>query len=145
MTHYYLDANAHIPRRKYLSKKSLRLLEDIENSHIVYGHPLSPNKPGSSASSYIETARNIISESLGVNSNEIHFTRSCTEANEMVGRALQKTQKEIYISPLEHKSMADALAWSTKYHVIDVDRFGQPIFSKPVQNCVFVGAQSDTG
>lgn len=140
--HYYLDANAHVPKRLGLSKKSKRILADVENSYIAYGHPLSPNKLGKAASAAIETARDRIAKCLNVNSHEIHFTRSCTEANALACKSLIAATW----SPYEHHSMdAELHKQFLSTTTIPVSKYGQPEFEKETVNTVFVGVQPEIG
>jgi len=140
--HYYLDANAHVPKGLGLSKKSKRILADIENSYIAHGHPLSPNKLGRAASAAIETARDRIAKYLNVSSHEIHFTRSCTEANALVCKLLVTATW----SPYEHHSMDAALSKKfVSVATVPIDKFGQPKFEGETVNTVFVGVQPEIG
>ena len=151
--HYYLDANAHVPNGSSLSAKSKKTLISMENSYIAHGHPLSPSKPGKAASTAIEKARDRIAKCLNVNSHQIYFTRSCTEANAIVCRCLFETDsiKQLSWSPYEHHSMSGPLnnlfsfSNETIYGELEVDKNGSPIFYPTILNCVFVGVQPEIG
>jgi cysteine desulfurase len=153
--HYYLDANAHVPKRLGLTTKSKRILADVEDSYIAHGHPLSPNKLGKAASAAIETARDRVAKCFNVNSHEIHFTRSCTEANALVCNAMDHFYPSVNWSPYEHHSMSaplEAIVDKSFMEELKVDSNGQPIlkpklgyYDFPMTSCIYVGVQPEIG
>ncbi|MEE0265771.1 MAG: cysteine desulfurase family protein, partial [Acutalibacteraceae bacterium] len=77
-----------------------------------YGNPSSLHSKGLQAQHSVEEARGIISNALGVASNEIYFTSGGTEANNLaiIGTALckRKTGNRIVTSAIEHSSIMDS-------------------------------------
>lgn len=105
MHELYLDANAHIP----MSENTLKIYSNYVRSRAGHGHPLAPSKPAQEASSIIEQSRARIAALLGCSSNQIVFTSSCTQACEWATLILNKLNTKIYLSPIEHSAVRQAV------------------------------------
>jgi cysteine desulfurase len=100
--------------------------------HDIYGNPSSINIFGHEARQAIQDSRNIIADLLNAESNEIIFTGSATEANNMVikGFAFKygKKKTHIAISKIEHDSVYKSVKWLEKHgfkvSYIPVDKYG---------------------
>jgi cysteine desulfurase len=79
----------------------------------IYGNPSSLHKEGQKARKYIEEAREKISMYLGIKANEIIFTSSGSESNNMAIKGIAESSKytgnEIISSPIEHSSVKNTL------------------------------------
>ena len=83
----------------------------IKMTKEIYANPSSTHKMGKEAKSFVEKAREKISEILNVKSGEIFFTSGATESNNLallgVINAAKRNQKKIHIitTPIEHSSI----------------------------------------
>lgn len=101
-------------------------------SKEVYGNPSSLHKKGIEAEREIKKARQIISDNLRVNLNEIYFTSGGTESNNLaiIGYlyANQRKGKHIITTSVEHPSVMEVYEYlkSTGYTVdyLNVDSNG---------------------
>lgn len=98
----YLDANAHIP----LNKQALKAMSDSED----FGHPLSPSLIGRNAASIVEQSREKIASLLNINSNQIFFCYSASQAAEWGMEIFCKINNDTraVVSPVEHYSVYNA-------------------------------------
>ncbi|MSR86040.1 cysteine desulfurase, partial [Candidatus Woesearchaeota archaeon] len=97
----YLDTAATTPiDLKVLSVMNHALKED-------YGNPSSIHKKGQEAKEHLEKARKTIAKSINALPEEIYFTSSGTEANNLALRGILATtkKKEIITSVIEHSSI----------------------------------------
>ena len=82
-------------------------------SENIYGNPSSLHKEGQKARKYIEEARERIAMYLGAKANEIVFTSSGSEANNMALKGIAGSPNykgnEIISSPIEHASVKNTL------------------------------------
>lgn len=78
-----------------------------------WGNPSSGYLPGINALEIIENSRRIIADSIGARENEIYFTGSGTEANNLavfgVAHARKKLGNKIVSTTIEHPSVLKAL------------------------------------
>ncbi len=99
----YLDNAATTKPRKEVVKAMLRSLEK------EYGNPSSLHKKGMEVEKEIKKARRTIARALGATEQEIIFTSSGTEANNLAIRgiidAYKRTGNHIITSTIEHKSV----------------------------------------
>ena len=107
----YFDHNA----TTYLRKEVKDVLRDYVDGTLAYGNPSSPNRLGREAYEQVFNARIQIADSLKVTPEEIVFTASGTEANNLAikGIALQHWEKKGHIvsDKIEHPSVLETLAW----------------------------------
>jgi cysteine desulfurase len=127
MRQVYLDNTAAMP-----------LLPEVRDSMMPYltdtfGNPQSLHNWGDPAREAIEDAREKIASLIGANSEEIIFTSTGTEANNMaikgLARAYADKGKHILISAVEHFSVLNAARSLQKLgfevSIIPVDKFGR--------------------
>lgn len=119
----YLDNSASTP----LDKK---VAEEMARASKLYGNPSSYNDCGREAREYIETARLKVARFIGAHSDEIIFTSSGTEANNLtiLGLANSHSKGEIISTPIEHPSVLRPLEFlkhkGLKAVFIKVDKRG---------------------
>src|SRR3989344_45697 len=119
----YLDNAASTPIDKKL---------DIEMARAVklYGNPSSYNDCGREAREYMEQARMKVVRFLGAHSDEIVFTSSGTESNNLaiLGLADSRSKGEIISTPIEHPSVLKPLEFlkqrGWKVQFVRVDKEG---------------------
>lgn len=108
----------------------IKYVSDINEN--IYGNPSSLHRMGIEAENLTKVSRNFISESIGVNPDEIFFTSGGTEANNLAIfgflSANPRKGKHIITSKIEHPSVLEvfkSLALSG-YQVdyVDVDKEG---------------------
>lgn len=94
-----------------IDTKVLGLMYQLNEN--IYGNPSSLHKEGQKARKYIEEAREKISMYLGIKANEIIFTSSGSESNNMAIKGIAESSKytgnEIISSPIEHSSVKNTL------------------------------------
>jgi cysteine desulfurase len=100
----YLDCAASTP----IDGKVAR---EMERALLFYGNPSSYNNCGREAREYVEKSRLKISRFLGAHPDEIIFTSSGTEANNLaiLGLAKHFNKGEIISTPIEHPSVLKPL------------------------------------
>lgn len=93
-----------------------------------YANPSSPHDAGLHARAAIDDARARIAATLRVNSDELIFTSSGSEANNLAVKgialarlALCPTVRRIITTPLEHASTRAACAYLSRWHGIEVE------------------------
>ena len=96
----YLDHAASTPIDKKVAIEMARAVK-------LYGNPSSHNDCGREAREYIEQARMKVAGFLGAHSDEIVFTSSGTESNNLaiLGLADSRSKGEIISTPIEHPSV----------------------------------------
>ncbi len=96
----YLDNAASTPIDKKVAVEMARAVK-------LYGNPSSYNDRGREAREYIEKARLKVARFLGAHSDEIIFTASGTESNNLaiLGLANLRGKGEIISTPIEHPSV----------------------------------------
>ena len=100
----YLDNAASTPIDKKVAAEMAQIVK-------LYGNPSSYNDCGREAREYIEQARMKVARFLGAHSDEIIFTSSGTESNNLaiLGLADSRSKGEIISTPIEHPSVLKAL------------------------------------
>ena len=81
-----------------------------------FGNPSSMHFCGSDAKKALEKSRVIIAKSINANPDEIIFTSSATESNNMAlkGIAFNKKKGHILVSSIEHDCVLNAAKWLSK-------------------------------
>lgn len=106
MSEHYLDNSATTMTSKKSAQKALTMMT------VEYGNPSSLHKKGLSAELELEHAREIVANSLSVESGEIFFTSGSTESNNTVifGVADKKKRdgKKIVTTAIEHSSIIES-------------------------------------
>ena len=123
----YLDYNATTPVAPEVADAMLPFL------HEHFGNPSSSHSFGHLAAQAVAEARNHVAALIGARTDEIIFTGSATEANNLallgVARALDETKRHLIVSAIEHPAiMAPAMhlqeqGW--RLTVVQVDGFGR--------------------
>lgn len=103
----YLDNNATTPIRKEVSDALITFFRDTRS----FGNPSSPYGIGGLAYDVVHRARRRIAKCLKVEANELYFTGSGTEANNLAirGIANRVTGGHIISTNVEHPSVIDTL------------------------------------
>lgn len=110
-----------------------RVLEAIKPFYTnIYGNPSSINNLGVEARTSIEAARKTISKFMNTEPDNLIFTGSATEANNLVLKGLMSKVYEnktcIAVSTVEHASIINVAKWlgqqGSKIKYISVDQFG---------------------
>lgn len=122
----YLDYAASTPVDKKIIKKILPYFAE------KFGNTSSLHQWGISARTDLENARQVVADSLEAKTNEIIFTSSATESNNLalkgIAWAYRKKGKHILISAIEHDSVKQPAQWLKKqgYEIeeIPVDKEG---------------------
>ncbi|HPT84327.1 MAG TPA: cysteine desulfurase family protein [Limnochordia bacterium] len=125
----YLDNSATTP----VAEEVVQAMEPYWS--IQYGNPSSPHLRGVAAQKVINACRAQLAAILGVNANELYFTGSGTEANNMailgVANApfFLRHPGHIITTPIEHPSVLNVVqhleqrGWQVTY--LPVDRWGR--------------------
>src|SRR3989338_397847 len=105
----YLDNAASTPIDKKVAAEMAQIVK-------LYGNPSSYNDCGREARECIEQARMKVARFLGAHSDEIIFTSSGTESNNLaiLGLADSRSKGEIISTPIEHPSVLKALEFLKK-------------------------------
>jgi cysteine desulfurase len=96
MTGIYLDYNATAPMRSEVRARMQMLMEMPYNPSSVHGF-------GREAKKHLEHARSAIAQTIGAFPNEIIFTGSGTEANNLAFRGTKA--EHVFVSAIEHSSV----------------------------------------
>ena len=119
----YLDNAASTPT-------DLRVLKEMSGIFKLYANPSSFNQAGRNARKKLEESRMTIARFLGAQPEEIIFTSSGSEANNLAILGLAQTQSkkgEIITTPIEHPSVLKSLrnlqkwGWQITYLKINKD------------------------
>ncbi len=112
----YLDHAA----TSYVYDEVIDMMTDMMRNQ--YGNPSSTHSYGQEAKAVIENARKQIANSLGAEPQEIVFTSSGTEANNLIIRsAVEKLGvKRIITTLLEHKCVLETTMAMHKLHQVDL-------------------------
>ncbi|MFS1513503.1 cysteine desulfurase family protein [Chengkuizengella sp. SCS-71B] len=124
---YYFDHSATTPPFKEVTDTVMEVMKNY------YGNPSSLHQLGIDAEQLMRKARHVISESLGVNGEQLIFTSGGTESNNMAikGVAVQYKNrgKHLITTEIEHASVYESFKQLEKvgYHVtyLPVDHTGQ--------------------
>jgi cysteine desulfurase len=107
MKEIYLDYAATTPTDMEVVKEVTNILNE------VYGNPSSMHFVGRKAKNYLDNARIRVAKVLAVKENEIYFTGSGTESDNLaifgIARANKKYGNKIVISSIEHKAVSDSV------------------------------------
>ena len=117
---YYLDNAAATPIDP-------RVLKSMTLAYKKYGNPSSFNNAGRLAREEMESARLTIARFLGARPEEIVFTSSGSEANNLALRGvLNNEQRTVLTTPIEHPSVLETLKRikGIKVKYVPVDKEG---------------------
>lgn len=121
----YLDNAAATPLDRRVKQEMIRVLD-------VYGNPSSFNNAGREARKMLEDSRLRISRFIGARPEEVIFTSSGSEANNLAILGLAGAASEageIITTPIEHPSVHEPLSvlekrgWKITYLKVDKDGF----------------------
>jgi cysteine desulfurase len=126
MREVYLDYGATTPVRQEVVEAMLPYLRE------QFGNPLSLHRYGDGPRQAVEEAREKVAALIGARSNEIYFTASGSEANNMavkgIGLMNRKRGQHIVVSAVEHLSVLNAAQTMEKLGfevtLIPVDEYG---------------------
>lgn len=126
MRKVYLDNTATTPLLPEVREAMMPYLEDI------FGNPSSLHDWGDGAREAIETARAQVAGLIGANADEIIFTGSGTEANNLAVKGLALAQqakgKHVVVSAIEHFSVLHSARtlekWGFEVSEVPVDKYG---------------------
>tara|TARA_B100000315_G_scaffold260459_1_gene322089 strand:+ start:27255 stop:28406 length:1152 start_codon:yes stop_codon:yes gene_type:complete len=108
----YFDYCATTP----LDPEVCRFIDEINNKS--FGNPSSIHRFGQNAKSIIEISRRQLANAIGCKPQEIIFTGSGTEANNIVlWNLVQSEKKHVVISEIEHPSISDTLKKLSEFGV----------------------------
>ena len=119
---YYLDHMASSPM--------LSVALEAMWPWMVHGHanPSSPHDPGQQVRAAVEQARRRIAAVLGVQTDELIFTASGSEANNLAVKGLvlagiqqRPDVRRIITTPLEHASTRAACDYLARWHDVEVE------------------------
>ena len=97
-----------------------------------FGNTMSLHSFGQEAKQALEESRETVADLIRAKPNEIIFTSSATESNNLVMQGIaianQKKGKHIIISPIEHPCIMESASWlerqGFKITKLKVDKFG---------------------
>jgi cysteine desulfurase len=126
MKDVYLDYGATTPLREEVVEAMLPYLKE------QFGNPLSLHRYGDGPRQAVEEARERVAQLIGARSNEIYFTASGSEANNMAVKGIalmnEKRGKHLVVSAVEHLSVLNAAQTMEKlgFEVtrVPVDKYG---------------------
>lgn len=135
MENIYLDNAAATLLDPKVQKEMIRAMK-------IYGNPSSYNNPGREAAKELFKARTKVARFLGAHPEEIVFTSSGSEANNMaIHGAMNNEQGTVITTPIEHLSVLEPIKQlgkeGYKVRYLPVDRYGF-VDSKSVQNMLTV-------
>lgn len=103
MTPLYLDANASMPPTAAARAAAVAALD-------VIGNPSSPHALGRAARHLLDEARDAVAAALGGHARELVFCSGASEANRWLVDAARLAGRSLWISALEHPSLAKPAA-----------------------------------
>jgi cysteine desulfurase len=119
----YLDYAATTPVDPRVVKAMLPYFADI------YGNTMSLHSMGMKTAEAVEKAREIVAQAIGADTEEIIFTGSATESNNMALKGLAEAypaKKKVLISAIEHDCIVESAKWLRRkgyeIRIIPVDR-----------------------
>ncbi|MFC1991426.1 cysteine desulfurase family protein [Chloroflexota bacterium] len=126
MRKIYMDNASTTPLHPDVQKSMLPFLGDI------FGNPSSLHEWGDGAREGIEVARAQVAQLIGADSEEVIFTASGTESNNMAVKGLAMAQpkkgKHVVISAIEHFSVLHSAKtlekWGFELSEVPVDKYG---------------------
>ena len=119
----YFDYCATTP----LDDRVVSLITEV-NEH-VFGNPSSIHQPGQEARGYMEIARRQLAKAIHCEPEEIFFTGSGSEANNIaLWNVIHGEKKHIILSPIEHPSISTTVEklekFGVSFTIVDVDKRG---------------------
>jgi len=122
----YLDNAATTPLLPEVRQVMLPFLDE------TFGNPSSLHDWGDAAREAVETARTQVAQLIGANAEEIIFTGSGTESNNLAIKGLalaqQKKGRHVVVSDIEHFSVLYSARtlekWGFELSLIPVDKYG---------------------
>lgn len=120
----YFDYAATTPVDKRVIKSMIPFLNE------KFGNPSSMHSFSSDTKKALEKSRSIIAKAIKANPEEIVFTSSATESNNMAlkGIAFAKKSGHILVSSIEHDCVLNAAKWLSKngfeVEFLPVDKYG---------------------
>jgi len=135
MDRIYLDYSATTP----VDRRVLKAMEPYFSKE--FGNSMSLHSFGQTAKLALENSRAILADLINAKPNEIIFTGSATESNNMVlkGLAFNKKSGHIIISSIEHPCIIESAKWLEKHGFeitkLSVDKFGM-IKVEDVKNAI---------
>ena len=131
MKNIYLDNAAATPI-------SSRVKKEVDRGMKIYGNPSSFNNIGRQSAKELREARLKVARFLGAHPEEVIFTSSGSEANNMaIQGAMNNEQGIVITTPIEHPSVLEPIKQLEKegheVRYLPVDRYGF-VDSKSVQN-----------
>ena len=126
MRDVYFDYGATTPLRTEVREAMLPYLRE------QFGNPLSLHRYGDEPRQAVEESREKVAQLIGARSNEIYFTASGSEANNMAVKGIalmnQKKGKHLVVSAIEHLSVINAAQTMEKLGFkvtrVPVDKYG---------------------
>ena len=105
MKRIYFDISATTP----IDDRIIKLMNDMQKHN--YGNPSSIHREGQSSRAIIEKSRRQLSNILNCKANEIIFTSSGTEANNMVLKGILENDDHLITSSYEHPAILKVLPY----------------------------------
>lgn len=131
MESIYLDNNATTRPLPEVREAVLRAMEDL------LGNPSSPHESGEAAHSAVQTARAEMADLVGADPEQVCFTSSCTEANNIVLQSAlhwNSRAPRVLTTVVEHASVLRTVAAlemrGLEVHLLPVDRDGRISLSR---------------
>jgi len=127
MKKIYLDYAATTP----IDKRVLKAMAPYFSNK--FGNTMSLHKMGQIASDAVENSRKTIASYINTKTDEIYFTSSATESNNLALKGIafanrEKGKDHIIISSIEHDCVLESSRWlkrqGFKVDELDVDKFG---------------------
>ena len=125
MKHIYLDYAATTP----IDKRVLKAIEPYFSEN--FGNTMSLHSFGQEAKLSLENSRAVLADLINAEPEEIIFTSSATESNNMALKGVafaSKDKKHIIISSIEHPCIIESAKWlekqGCKITKIPVDKYG---------------------
>lgn len=127
MKKIYLDYAATTP----IDKRVLKAMEPYFSDK--FANTMSLHEMGQIASDVVESSRKIIASYINAKTDEIYFTSSATESNNLALKGVafanrEKGKDHIIISSIEHDCVLESSRWlkrqGFKVDELDVDKFG---------------------
>jgi cysteine desulfurase len=128
----YLDYAATTPVDPRVVRAMLPFMSD------KFGNAMSLHSFGQDAKIALEKSRQIIAEFINAQSNEIIFTSSATESNNMALKGIAMANKDkgnqIIISSIEHPCIVESAKW--------LEKQGFEIIKIPVDSCGMINSEN---
>ena len=99
----YLDHNATTPLHPRVVEAMQKILAEGGG-----GNPSSLHAPGRDARAILESSRETVATSLGVDPSELYFTSGGTESNNLIVAGVPEPEQPLYITSIEHPSVRES-------------------------------------